>query len=120
MYLDTPEKKHEFYNDLLKTRREAYVLHEKDGKKTPFLVMRSKDSENGFLELNCHLFDYSFTPTDVREIAFLKEQNFIVIGDRAYDVQAPFCIISFDKHLGEFIEISKKECVEILRTKTIF
>ena len=115
MLIKTPEKKHEFYNNLLKTRKEAFVLCENENGKTPFLVVRSKDSENGFLELNCHLFDYSFTPTDVREIAFLKEQNFIVIGDRAYDIQTPFCVIDFGENLGEITEISKKECVEILK-----
>lgn len=115
MFLNTSEKKHEFYKDLLKNRKEAFVLCESNDEKKPLYVMRSPDSNNGFLELNCHLFDYSFTPTDMREVAFLKEQNFIILDNRAYDIQTPFCVIDFDKYLGEFTEITKKECVEILK-----
>ena len=115
MKIENVEQKLEFYKSLLKENEECYILCETNEKITPLFIKRSEAAESGFFELDCVLFDYSFTKGNAAEEKFMKEQGYEIIGNRAYDIQNTFQFFPFDKYFGEFKEVTKKECIEFLK-----
>ena len=115
MKIETIEQKLEFYKSILKENEECYILCEQKNKTTSLFVKRSTASESGFFELDCVLFDYSFTKGNIAEEKFMREQGYEIIGNKAYDIQTPFVFFPFDKYLGEMKQISKKECIIFLK-----
>ena len=115
MLIKNIEEKLEFYKSILKENEECYVLVKNDNGITPLFIKRSESAESGFFELNCTLFNYTYTKGNLAEERFMKEQGYVVMDGFAYDIQTPFVFFEFDKYLGEFTKISKKECVEFLK-----
>ena len=116
MLIKNIEEKLEFYKSILKENEECFILVKHNNETTPLFVKRSEAAESGFFELNCVLFSYTYTKGNMSEEKFMKEQGYVVTDGYAYDIQTPFVFFEFDKYLGEFEKVSKKECVEFLRT----
>lgn len=118
MLINTIEEKLDFYKSILKENEECYVLVKNNDIITPLFIKRSEAAESGFFELTCTLFNYTYTKGNLSEEKFMKEQGYVVENGFAYDIQTPFVFFEFDKYLGEFKKISKKECVEFLKQNT--
>lgn len=116
MLIENIEQKLDFYKSILKENEECYILVKNNDEIIPLFVKRSEAAESGFFELNCILFSYTYTKGSINEEKFMKEQGYIVMDGLAYDIQTPFAFFEFDKYLGEFERMSKRECVEFLKT----
>ncbi len=117
MLIQNVEEKLEFYKSLLKQNEECYILCKtQNGETIPLFIKRNEMATTGFFELNCLLFEYTYTKGNLGEEKFMKEQGYVIGNGIAYDIQTPFVFFDFDKYLGEMNKISKKECVEFLKT----
>ena len=111
----TEAQKLDFYKKTLTNKEDAYVLCNMNGQKVPLYIRRSESAPSGFFELNCTLFSYTFTKGNASEEKFMKEQGYVIIDNLAYDIQTPLMFFDFDKYLGDMIEITKKECILLLK-----
>ena len=115
MLINNLEEKLKFYKNILKNKIETYILIKNhNGDENVAYVRVGPNAEHGFYELPCYLFDYSFTKGNKKQEVFMREQGYVIINDRAYEIQTPFAVSDFEKQLGDFTEITKEECVRWL------
>lgn len=115
MRISNIEEKKNFYEEILKGKTHTFVLCKRDNVTVPLYIQKSHMADSGFYELHCQLFGYTFTKGNNQQEKFMKEQEYVIIGNKAYDVQTPFSFFEFDKYFGEFEEINKEKCVQWLR-----